>query len=200
MSLRYLLLTLLLLSFLSYFPPPAFAQDAPILTIDEDCTTFAFAPDGRIVYAVRRVITVRKIQMQRDDVWVTSLDGKRKRILNGEKFFSSNAPISFAIQGLRWSPDGARLTVEMYVRRMVDEEGKTEDAMMTMLFDDEGKEIRIEGSKSNAIPEATSAAWLGDGVTVAYFAEAVQPRLLLDRKSTRLNSSNIQKSRMPSSA
>jgi dipeptidyl aminopeptidase/acylaminoacyl peptidase len=184
--LRHLLtfLLLFLTSFLPFLLPAAFAQDQPVLTIDEDCTAFAFAPDGRIAYAVRRIHSARRIQMQRDDLWITSLDGKKKRLINGEKYLAGRVPVSYAIHSLGWSPDGTRLTVEMTVRQMIDAEGETREALITLLFDDAGKEIKIEGG-DNSIAGASQAAWLGDGVTVGFLAEAVKPRLLFSMNSVR---------------
>jgi len=70
------------------FPPPAPAQslDKPTATIDEDITAFAFAPDGRIVYSVRRMFRNKKYDMQRDDIWIQDTGGHRKRIFQGEHF------------------------------------------------------------------------------------------------------------------
>jgi hypothetical protein len=60
--------------------------DKPLINIDEDVTAFAFAPDGRIVYSVRRMFKNKKYDMQRDDIWVQEAGGKRKRIFQGEHF------------------------------------------------------------------------------------------------------------------
>lgn len=160
------------------------AQAAPLLTIDEDCVAFAFAGDGRIAYAVRRIVSVRKIDMQRDDIWVTSLDGKKKRIVDGGKLVQGNAPFSYAVQSLRWSPDGRRLTVELLTSQMIDERGTTREGYATLLVDEHGKEIKIQGADS-VIPEASNAVWLADGVTVAYLTEAVKPRLLFAVQTVR---------------
>src|SRR5882672_8095648 len=74
--------------FLFAFSPPALAQslDKPTTTIDEDITAFAFAPDGRIVYSVRRMFRNKKYDMQRDDIWIQDTGGHRKRIFQGEHF------------------------------------------------------------------------------------------------------------------
>src|SRR4029077_16087159 len=74
--------------FLFAFSPPAAAQslDKPTTTIDEDITAFAFAPDGRIVYSVRRMFRNKKYDMQRDDIWIQDTGGHRKRIFQGEHF------------------------------------------------------------------------------------------------------------------
>jgi hypothetical protein len=74
--------------FLLVFPPASIAQslDKPTLTIDEDITAFAFAPDGRIVYSVRRMFRNKKYDMQRDDIWIQDTGGHRKRIFQGEHF------------------------------------------------------------------------------------------------------------------
>src|ERR1700719_3761111 len=71
------------------FPPAARAKsvDSPTTNIDEDITAFAFAPDGRIVYSVRRMYRNKKYDMQRDDIWIADGNGgRRKRIFTGEHF------------------------------------------------------------------------------------------------------------------
>ena len=71
------------------FPSTARAQslDRPTTNIDEDITAFAFAPDGRIVYSVRRMYRNKKYDMQRDDIWIADGNGgRRKRIFTGEHF------------------------------------------------------------------------------------------------------------------
>src|SRR5216684_7749734 len=78
------------------FPHPARAQslDKPTTTIDEDITAFAFAPDVRIVYSVRRMYRNKKYDMQRDDIWIADGNGgRRKRIFTGEHFTVA-APIT----------------------------------------------------------------------------------------------------------
>ncbi len=69
---------------------PAQSLDKPSTTIDEDITAFAFAPDGRIVYSVRRMYRNKKYDMQRDDIWIQDAGGKRKRIFQGEHFTVAN--------------------------------------------------------------------------------------------------------------
>jgi len=70
------------------FPQIAHAQDLdkPSVNIDEDVTAFAFAPDGRIVYSVRRMYRNKKYDMQRDDVYLRDTGGRTKRLFQGEKF------------------------------------------------------------------------------------------------------------------
>ncbi len=158
----------------------AAAQPQPQLeiTIEEPCTAIAYAPDGRLAFSVRRLIERRNIEMQRDDIWVVWPDGKRKRIVDGEKLVQGRAPFSYAVRSLRWSPDGRRLTVEMSTSVFTDiQRGETEDSFLTLLLDENGKEIKIEGADS-AIPQAADATWLADGATVTYLTEAVQPNLL----------------------
>jgi dipeptidyl aminopeptidase/acylaminoacyl peptidase len=157
----------------------------PELTVEEPCTAIAYAPDGRLAFSVRRLITQRRIEMQRDDVWVIGIDGKRKRIVDGEKLVQGRAPFSYAVRSLRWSPDGRRLTVEMSTSFFTDiQRGETQDSFLTLLLDENGKEIKIQGADS-AIPEAGQAAWLADGATVVYLSEAVKPNLLFSIQKVR---------------
>jgi dipeptidyl aminopeptidase/acylaminoacyl peptidase len=167
------------------FPAFLSAQDNPKLTIDEECTAFAFAPDGRIAYSVRHIMKIKHYDLQRDDIWVTTLEGKRTRIVNGEKLVKSPAPFSYGVQSLRWSPDGHMLTVEMLTDEVIDERGNTREGQIIDLMSDDGKEINIAGTKNSVIPNATQAQWLSDGVTVVFVTEAVKPKLLFSIGSVR---------------
>src|SRR5713226_7256482 len=164
---------LLLFAELLCFTPPANSQENPVTTIDQECMAFAYAPDGKIAYGVRHVLTTRRFEIQRDDIWLMTPDGKRRRIVNGEKLVQSPTPYSYAVQSLRWSPDGSRLTVELLTSQMINEAGDTKEGVLTLLLDESGKEIKIAGGDS-VIQEATNATWLGDGVTVVYLQEAVK--------------------------
>ncbi len=170
------------------FAPPSLAQSVPALTINEEVTAFAFAPDGRIAYAVRHIFGEKKLQVQRDDIWVATMDGKKTRIIEGQKLFRGPEPFSYAIQSLRWSPDGARLAVEMYTSTMTSEHGETKEGYATWLLDAAGKEVHIAGSPA-LIEGAGNSAWLTDGATVAFMHEAMQPKLLFDIRTLRAASS-----------
>lgn len=183
---RFLPLLLLTLGLVS----SVCAQDSPILTVDGQCAALAYAPDGRMAYAVRHILTTKQLEIQRDDIWVVAADGKRRRIVNGEKLIQGPprsrgpVPFSYAVQSLRWAPDGKLLTVEMLTSEMIDQRGNTREGLLTLLIDENGKEIKIAGGDS-VIPEATNAAWLADSVTVVYLREAVKPKLLYSINSVR---------------
>jgi hypothetical protein len=152
------------------------AQQAPVLTVDEDCTAFAFAPDGRVVYAVRHVYKQRDFDLQRDDFWLAERGKKNRRIVSGERLVRGNAPFSYTVRSLRWAPDGTKLTAELLTTAMINERGDTQDQTMTLLLSQDGKEIKISGADS-VIPDGSHATWLADGNTVAYLIEAVKPRV-----------------------
>ncbi|MCL6565167.1 MAG: hypothetical protein K6U09_01980 [Acidobacteriia bacterium] len=181
-------LLLALLLGLSGQHSPAQRTDAntPTQRIEEECVALSWAPDSvRLAFAVRRVVRQQRLEMQRDDIWLLSLaEGKRRRIVNGEKIVSTRIPFSYTVRGLRWSPDGHRLTAELDTRQMVDERGNTREEWMTLLLDENGREIKIQGGDS-VIPQALGAAWLGDGVTVGYLTEVVSPRLLFSLHTVR---------------
>src|SRR5712692_8301078 len=134
------LLPLLLLALL--LPASVSAQTSPTLTVDDECTTLAYAPDGRIAYAVKHILTTRRLEIQRDDIWVLGTDGKRKRIVNGEKLVRGPAAFSYAIQSLRWAPHRTWVAVDMLPRTMAKDRGESEEGVLALLIDDNGKEIR----------------------------------------------------------
>jgi hypothetical protein len=160
------------------------AQDAPLTTVDEECTALAYAPDGRIAFAVRHVFSQRHFDVERDDLWILATDGKRRKIVNGEKLVRGDVPFSYLITALRWSPDGSRLTAELLTSQVVDQDGNTKEGVVTLLLDDSGREIKIHGADS-VIPDATEGAWLADNSTVVYLTEAVKPKLLFALNSAR---------------
>src|ERR1700730_12433817 len=50
--------------------------EKPLLNIDEDISAFAFAPDGRVVYSVRRHFHTNEHELERDDIWLQDNCGK----------------------------------------------------------------------------------------------------------------------------
>jgi len=169
--------------------PPASAQvvdfEKPLQTIDEDITAFAFAPDGRIVYSVRRNMKTKLYDLQHDDIWLQETNGKKKRLLLGEKFKVGDKPFSYAVDSFRWSPDGHLILARLFVTSLIDESSKTQDSFMTVVLDDNGKEVRINGGE-NVIRDSADAFWLKDDVTVVYLIEAVKPRALFSFQYTNL--------------
>lgn len=170
------------------------AQAAPQQTIEQEVVAMAFAPDGRLAYAVRRIITGRRIEQRRDDIFLLGADDKPKRIVDGQRLIRGGLPLSYAVQSIRWSPDGTKLAVELLAAVVPGksleemslnfERAVVEEFTMALLLNDAGKEIRIAGADS-VIPRAVSAAWMGDAVTVAYVTEKEKPSLLFAMGSVR---------------
>jgi dipeptidyl aminopeptidase/acylaminoacyl peptidase len=157
--------------------PPAGGQTAaPRITIEDECAAVAYAPDGRLAYATRHIFTVQKFDVQRDDIWILETDGRRRKIVNGEKMARGAAAFSYTITGLRWSSDGTKLTAELSTSQLTPT-GETLQDQMLLLFGQDGKEIKIaEGD--NLVIGALGGAWLDNEDTVAYLTETVKPKLM----------------------
>ena len=179
---RFLLCALMPLCLL----PAAQAQnlDKPIQSIDEEITAFAFAADGRIVYSAYRHFKTKEYDLEHDDIWLQEANGKRHRLLEGQKFNRGNHPFSYIVNSFRWSPNGRMILAELLTTTVVDDTGKAEHSFQTLLLDDSGREIHINKGDS-MIPDAANAFWLPDNATIAYLTEAVKPRLLFSLKFTR---------------
>ncbi|PYU72334.1 MAG: hypothetical protein DMG49_07955 [Acidobacteria bacterium] len=169
--------------------PPALAQnlDKPLQTIEEDITSFALAPDNRIVYSVHRNFKTKLYDLEHDDIWLQDASGKRRRLLEGQKFNRGNQPFSYIVDSLLWSPNAHLILAGLLTTTVVDDSGKTEDSFMTLLLDDSGHEIHIAKGDS-VIPGAAAPFFLPDNVTVNFLSEAAKPRMLFALKSTRLDS------------
>jgi len=152
--------------------------DKPLQTIEGEVTAFAFAPDGRIAYSIRRVFKTKEYDLQRDDIWLQDSNNKRRRLLAGEKFTRGNAPFTYAVDSLRWSPNGRLILAELFTTAVIDPDtGKTQDTPMTFVLDDSGKEIKLGGNDS-VIKDSLNASWILDSSTIIYLTEAVKPRAL----------------------
>lgn len=157
--------------------------DSPIFTLDEDCQEFAFSYDDRVACAAHRVMRKKKFDLERDDVWVASKDGKKKRIIDGEKYLVATAdtPFSYLIKGLTWSPNGHRLAIDISTAASSEESDAPHSGEAIALVDDEGREIAIPGTKGSTVDGATQGAWLADNNTLAYLqaAESAQNGIAL---------------------
>ena len=171
--------SLILFFVICYFVPHARAQDLekPLQNIDDEITAFSFAPDGRIVYSVRRNLKTKKYDLQHDDIWILELNGKRRRLLQGDKFNRGDQPFSYIGDAFHWSPNGRLILAQLFTTTVVDESGRTEDSFMTLALEDNGKEIRL-GKGESTIQDCFDATWLQDNATIVYLTEAVKPRML----------------------
>src|SRR5580704_18527545 len=160
-------------------PPLCYAQGKALVRIDEDVQAFAIGPDNRIVYAVQHMRKVKKVRLERDDFWISSPDGKQRKIIDGEKMFADPL-LNYQVQSLAWSPDGHRIAVMMQTAEMVQPKG-TKDQQLdeeqtqaprglvgVYLMDDEGHQIPIQGMKDGLLNDGYNAAWLADGKTLVY--------------------------------
>jgi dipeptidyl aminopeptidase/acylaminoacyl peptidase len=157
---------------------PLLAQelDKPLQNIDEDITAFGYAPDGRIAYAVNRPFKTKQYDLEHDDIWIQDANGKRRRIFIGEKFQRGAAPFTYSVNSFRWSPNGHLLLAELFTAT-VDEIGKTLDSTMTLVLDENGKEVHL-GGNDNVIKDAAEGSWLIDNATIIYLSEVVKPKVL----------------------
>ena len=165
--------------------PAARAQSAdiekPLLNIDDDISAFAFAPDGRIVYSARHHFHTKQYDLERDDIWLQETGGKRKRLLQGEKFTRGNTPFSYIIDSFRWSPNGRLILAQLVTTSVVDEHGATQDSIMTLAMEDNGKEIRL-GANDSLLKDAYDASFLTDNSTIVYLTEIIKPKVLFSFK------------------
>src|SRR5216684_7183806 len=160
--------------------------DKPLQSIDEEITAFAYAPDGRIVYSVYRKLKTKAYDLEHDDIWLQEANGKRRRLLEGQKYTRGTQPFSYLIDSFRWSPNDHFILAQLLTTTVVDDSGKTEDSFQTLLLDDSGHEIRINKG-DNVILDAANATWLPDNTTIAYLSEFMKPHVLFSLKSTRID-------------
>ena len=57
--------------------------DKPVMNVDDEVTAFAYAPDGRIVFSVRRMFKTKKYDMQRDDIFHCGVEREAAKNFGG---------------------------------------------------------------------------------------------------------------------
>ena len=171
---------------------PARAQnlDKPLSSIDEEITAFSLAPDGGIAFSVYHNFKTKKYDLEHDDIWIQDARGKRRRILEGQKYTRGNQLLSYLTDSIRWSPNGHYLLVQLLTTTVEDESGNATNSVETLLFDDSGHEVRINKG-DNFLLGAANAAFLPDNNTIAYLVNAVSTLPLYSIKATRLSSGSF---------
>jgi hypothetical protein len=166
-----------------FFLSSSQSLDKPLQTIDEEVTAFAYSADGRLVYSAYRKVKTKAYDLEHDDIWVQDAGGKRRRILEGPKYARGNQQFSYIVNSFRWSPNGRMFAAEL-LTTTVDDSDRAADSFQTLLFEDSGREIRINKG-DNVILDAASPFFLPDNATVGYLSETVKPRQLFSLKATR---------------
>ena len=153
-------------------PAPLLAQDKPSLEIGHDCEKFAVSNNNRIVCAVPQTKRIKKVVIQRADVYVAQPNGKDKMIVEAEKFMPVPPPQSYVVDSLSWSPDASHIVMSMTSQKPATDDEPAKNVKALALLDDEGHETKIPGLKTRFLEDAANGTWLSDNSTVAYLIGA----------------------------
>lgn len=164
--------------------------DKPLSSIDDEITAFSFGPDGGVAFSVYHNFKTKKYDLEHDDIWVQEAHGKRRRILEGQKYTRGSQLLSYLTDSIRWSPNGKYLAAQLLTTTVEDESGNATNSVQTVFFDDSGHEVRINKG-DNFILGAANATFLPDNNTVAYLVNAVGTLPLYSIKTTRLSSGSF---------
>jgi dipeptidyl aminopeptidase/acylaminoacyl peptidase len=151
--------------------------DKTVMNVDEEVTAFSYAPDGRIVFSVRRMFKTKKYELQRDDIWLLETNGKRKKLLDGFKFTHGDKPFTYQVESFTWSPNGHIVAIQLFTTTVDPEDEHRDDARGLLLLDDNGKELHPKG-QDPLVLNAELPMWLRDNGTLVYLTEEVEPRQL----------------------
>jgi hypothetical protein len=171
-------------------PATLSAQDMPKMVIDDDVQAFDIAPDNSIVYAVTHIKGVKRLVIERDDLFVASGPGKIRKLLEANQFMPMPPPEGFRVDSLAWSPDGQKIAMNMTLQLpppgwddknrkkkgdLGDDENDNEPPLagvgggrVLVLLDADGHEIKVANSKTRFIEGAVDGTWLADGTSVVY--------------------------------
>lgn len=155
--------------------------DKPVMNVDEEVTAFAYAPDGRIVFSVRRMFKTKKYDLQRDDIFIAEANGKKRRILEGQKFTHGDKPFTYQVESFTWSPNGHIVAVQLFTTTVDPEDEHRDDVRALLLLDDSGHELHPSGPDP-LVTEAEQPMWMRDNGTLVYLTEEISTRELFSMK------------------
>jgi hypothetical protein len=176
------------IAILSLGAPPTRAQNNPKMVIDEDCQAFDIAANNWIVYAVPKLKRIKKLIIERDEIDVATGPGRGKRLIDVDKFMPAQPPSGYVVDTLAWAPDerhiAASITMQepppdyhVHIKKKGEEDRSDDSDVFSVggrkaiaLFDDNGNEIKVAGSKTRFIEDATNGTWLADGQSVVYLS------------------------------
>lgn len=161
--------------------------DKPVMNVDEEVTAFSYAPDGRIVFSVRRMFKTKKYDLQRDDIWLLETNGKRKRLLDGFKFTHGDKPFTYQVESFTWSPNGHIVAIQLFTTTVDPEDEHRDDERALLLLDDNGRELHPAGTDP-LVMGAENPMWLRDNGTLVYLKEEVEPRQLFSMHNLYMSS------------
>ena len=164
--------------------------DKPLSSIDDEITAFSFSPDGGIAFSVYHNFKTKKYDLEHDDIWMQDARGKRRRILEGQKYTRGTQLLSYLTDSIRWSPNGHYLLVQLFTTTVEADSDNATNSVQTLLFDDSGRETRINKG-DNYLLGAANAAFLPDNNTIAYLVNAAGTLPLYSIKTTRLSSGSF---------
>ena len=175
---------------LSLGAPKAAAQDNPTIVINEDCQAFDISAHNEIVYAVPKLKRIKKLIIERDEIDVATGPSKGRRLVDVDKFMPAVPPSGYVVNTLLWAPDAKHIAASITMQepppdyhphvKKKGEEDRSDDSDVfsvggqkaVALFDGDGNEVKVAGSKDRFIQNATNATWLADGQTVVYLSLA----------------------------
>jgi len=168
-------------------------EERPLLRVQDDCTAFGYAPDGRIAYSTRQIFHVKKATYERDDIWIVAPNGNKRRLIEGEKFVRGATPLSYSVRAFHWSPDSKQLAVELLMTKFTNAHGDVTQGTQTLLLDDTGREIKVPGGDS-LVPGAIDAQWLSDDDALVYLTQtlsAAGPNSVTELRTTSGNTAPL---------
>lgn len=160
------------------------------MVIDEDCQAFDIAPNNSIVFAVPHFKRVKRLFIERDDISIAAGPGRIRKIVEADKFMPIPPPGGYAVDSLAWAPDGHHIAVNMTLQlppqgwddKNAKKKGNLDDSeddtpvrgvgggKALALLDEDGREIKVAGSKTRFIEGVVDGAWLADGATAVYLS------------------------------
>lgn len=150
--------------------------DKPSLAVTDDTVAFAIAPDNRVAYALRRLVHIKPYDLEHDDIFLTSSQGKKTRLAGVQKPAKDAVPFSYAIRSIAWSPDGHRMAVEADTLEVADAHSPARESEKAFLLNDTDHDADIEAMRTAALDGAWQAAWLADNATIVYLTESEKPK------------------------
>ncbi len=123
---------------------------------------------------------------------IAEANGKKRRILEGQKFTHGDKPFTYQVESFTWSPNSHIIAVQLFTTTVDPEDEHHDDARALLLLDDSGRELHPAGPDA-LVMEAEQPLWLRDNGTLVYLTEDVEPRQLFSMRYLYMSGGPITK-------
>src|SRR2546430_12578631 len=100
-----------ILLFFFFFQAEDGIRDLTVTGVQTCALPISFGPNDAIAFSAYHKLKTKLYDLEHDDIWIDEPHGKRRHLLEGQKYTRDNQLFSYLVDAIRWSPNGRYLQI-----------------------------------------------------------------------------------------